>query len=347
MIITRTPFRITLGGGGTDLPAYYRRHGGFIFAAGLNKYMFVCLNTPIVDDLIRVKYSESEIVPDVEQVRHTLARQALQHFQIRSGIEIISMADVPAGTGLGSSSCYLVGLLNGLHTLCRRPGTRQQLAEEACRIELDILQKPIGKQDQYMAAFGGLTVLEIDRDGTVHVEEAGLDPDVTEELEQNILLFYTGRSRSTEEILAPQSRRLEEQDAQVTDSLHLIKEIGREILAGLRRGDTRRFGELLDEHWRAKKRLSDDIASRRINELYALARDNGAVGGKISGAGGGGFFLFYAEDGKKQLRKAMEQAGLREMRFRFDLEGSKVLLDFLSGEQYRALHARMTTMIHA
>jgi D-glycero-alpha-D-manno-heptose-7-phosphate kinase len=345
MIITRTPFRITLGGGGTDLPAYYRRHGGFIFAAGLNKYMFVCLNTPIVDDLIRVKYSESEIVADVEQVRHTLARQALQQFQIRNGVEIISMADVPAGTGLGSSSCYLVGLLNGLHTLCRKPVTRHQLAGEACHIELELLRKPIGKQDQYMAAFGGLTVLEIDREGNVDVQEAGLSPDVVEELEQNILLFYTGQSRSAEEILAPQSRRLDQQEEQVTSSLHLIKEIGREILAALRRGHTRRFGELLDHHWRAKKRLSDDIAGRRLNQLYELARANGAVGGKISGAGGGGFFLFYAEDGKKQLRKVMEEEGLREMRFRFDLEGSKVLLDFLSGEQYRALHARIPAAV--
>lgn len=347
MIITRTPFRITLGGGGTDLPAYYRRHGGFIFAAGLNKYMYVCLNTPIVDDLIRVKYSENETVADVEQVRHTLARQALQHFHIQNGVEIISMADVPAGTGLGSSSCYLVGLLNGLHTLCRKPAARQELAEEACHIELDILQKPIGKQDQYMAAFGGLTVLEIDQEGRVEVQEAGLGPDVVEELESNILLFYTGQSRSTEEILAPQTRRLNQEEEQVTSSLHLIKEIGREILAELRRGNARRFGELLDDHWQAKKRLSPDIAGRRINQLYEVARDNGAIGGKISGAGGGGFFLFYAEEGKKQLRKTMEAEGLREMRFRFDLEGSKVQLDFLSGEQYRAMHARMATVIHA
>ena len=340
MIITRTPFRITLGGGGTDLPAYYSRHGGFIFAAGLNKYMFVCLNTPIVDDLVRVKYSESEIVEDVEQVRHTLARQALLHFNIRNGVEIISMADVPAGTGLGSSSCYLVGLLNGLHTLCRQPAVRRDLAEEACRIELDILKKPIGKQDQYMAAFGGIMVLEIDRQGNVEVSDAGLDPDVVQELENNILLFYTGLSRSTEQILESQVRRLAEDEAEIADNLHLIKEIGREILAQLRHGNTRRFGELLDEHWRAKKKLGDGIADRRINQLYDVARSNGAIGGKISGAGGGGFFLFYAEDGKKQLRAALEAEGLREMRFRFDLEGTKVLVDLLSGEQYRALNAR-------
>jgi D-glycero-alpha-D-manno-heptose-7-phosphate kinase len=347
MIITRTPFRVTLGGGGTDLPAYYRRHGGFIFAAGLNKYMFLCLNTPIVDDLIRIKYSETEIVEDVEQVRHTLVREALQYLSIRNGVEIISMADVPAGTGLGSSSCYLVGLLNGLHTLCRKPVSRQVLAEEACRIELDVLHKPIGKQDQYLAAFGGLTVLEIDREGHVEVSEAGLAPDVAEELETNILLFYTGQTRSAETILESQSRRLAEQEEQVTNNLHLIKEIGREILAELRRGRVRRFGELLDEHWRAKKRLGSDISSRHINRLYDVARDNGALGGKISGAGGGGFFLFYAEKGKKQLRTAMEMEGLREMRCRFDLEGTKVLVDLLSGEQYRALQRQLAPLRHA
>ena len=347
MIITRTPFRITLGGGGTDLPAYYRRHGGFIFAAGLNKYMFVCLNTPIVDDLVRVKYSESEIVEDVEQVRHTLVRQALQHFNIRNGVEIISMADVPAGTGLGSSSCYLVGLLNGLHTLCRRPVSRQELAEEACHIELDRLQKPIGKQDQYLAAFGGFTVLEIGRDGRVEVSEAGLGPDVVEELERNILLFYTGQTRSTETILASQSQRLTADEDEITNNLHLIKEIGREILTELRRGRLRRFGELLDDHWRAKKKLGDDISSRHINRLYDVARANGAIGGKISGAGGGGFFLFYAEEGKKELRTALEAEGLREMRFRFDLEGTKVLVDLLSGEQYRALQRQLAPARHA
>jgi D-glycero-alpha-D-manno-heptose-7-phosphate kinase len=347
MIITRTPFRITLGGGGTDLPAYYRRHGGFIFAAGLNKYMFVCLNTPIVDDLVRVKYSESEIVEDVEQVRHTLVREALLHFNIRNGVEIISMADVPAGTGLGSSSCYLVGLLNGLHTLCRRPVSRSELAEEACHIELDRLKKPIGKQDQYLAAFGGFTVLEIDRDGRVEVSEAGLGPDVVEELERNILLFYTGQTRSTETILASQSQRLTADEDEITNNLHLIKEIGRAILAELRRGNVRRFGELLDDHWRAKKKLGDDISSRHINRLYDVARANGAIGGKISGAGGGGFFLFYAEEGKKQLRTALEAEGLREMRFRFDLEGTKVLVDLLSGEQYRALQRQLAPARHA
>src|SRR5215467_6595339 len=208
MIVTRTPFRITLGGGGTDLPGYYSKHGGFVLSAALNKYMFIYLNTPVVDDLVRVKYSKSEMVEDINQLQHELCREALRMFGIRRGIEVISMADVPAGTGLGSSSCYLVGLLNALHTLSRRPMTRQQLAEEACRIELEVLKKPIGKQDQYLAAFGGLTALHIARDGAVEVESLSPSPECLEDLESRILLFYTGLSRSTEEILGEQAREL-------------------------------------------------------------------------------------------------------------------------------------------
>jgi D-glycero-alpha-D-manno-heptose-7-phosphate kinase len=341
MIIARTPFRITLGGGGTDLPGYYSRHGGFVLSAALNKYMFIYLNTPIVDDLVRVKYSKSETVEDVAQLQHTLCREALRLFGIRRAIEVISMADVPAGTGLGSSSCYVVGLLNALHTLSRRPVSRQQLAEEACRIELDVLGRPIGKQDQYLAAFGGITALHIGRDGVVDVEPIVPSPECLEDLESHILLFYTGLSRSTEEILAEQTRDLRRDDSAVAAHYSRIKEIGLEIYAHLKRGNVRRFGEMLDEHWQAKKKLGSGIANPRIDRLYDLARANGALGGKISGAGGGGFFLFYAEEGKKELRRAMQAEGLREMSFRVDFEGSKILMDLLTGEQYRDHGARL------
>src|SRR5437879_1884557 len=204
MLITRTPFRITLGGGGTDLPGYYSKHGGFVLAAAVNKYMFIYLNTPIVDDLVRVKYSKSEMVEDVAELQHTLCREALRLFGIRRAIEVISMADVPAGTGLGSSSCYLVGLLNALHTLSRRPMSRQQLAEEACHIDRAVLKKPIGKQDQYLAAFGGITALHIARDGTVAGESLSPGPECLEELESSVLLFYTELSRYTKELLEEQ-----------------------------------------------------------------------------------------------------------------------------------------------
>src|SRR5580704_14200569 len=191
MIITRTPFRVTLGGGGTDLPSFYQDHGGFILAAAIDKYMFLNVNTPIVDDKIRVRYTGSEMVDHVDDVKHTLAREALRHFGIASGIEIVSIADIPAGTGLGSSSSYLVGLLNAMHTLLQDQASPQKLAEEACRIELDVLGKPIGKQDQYMAAFGGLTALEIDRGGEVQVSRLGMSVDLLEALEHNIMMFYT------------------------------------------------------------------------------------------------------------------------------------------------------------
>src|SRR5580704_12878574 len=223
MIGTRTPFRITLGGGGTDLPGFYSRHGGFVLSTALNKYMFIYLNTPIVDDLVRVKYSKSETVEDVTQLQHTLCREALRQFGIRRAIEVISMADVPAGTGLGSSSCYLVGLLNALHTLSRRPMSRQELAEEACHIELDLLKKPIGKQDQYLAAYGGLTALHIAKDGTVDVESILPTPECLEDLESRIVLFYTGLSRSTEEILAEQTRDLQQDSSAVAGYYSQIK----------------------------------------------------------------------------------------------------------------------------
>src|SRR5262249_44576097 len=312
MLITRTPFRITLGGGGTDLPGYYSKHGGFILAAALNKYMFIYLNTPIVDDLVRVKYSRSEMVEDVTELQHTLCREALRLFGIRRAIEVISMADVPAGTGLGSSSCYLVGLLNALHTLCRRPMSRQQLAEEACHIELEVLKKPIGKQDQYLAAFGGVTALHIARDGAVDVESITPTAECLEDLESRILLFYTGLSRSAEAILAEQARDLEKDSSAVAAYYSKIKEIGLETYTHLRRGNVRRFGEMLDEHWRAKKKLGAGIANARLDRLYQGARAHGAVGGQNSRARGGGVFFFFCP-GEKGPLPAEHGDGPREV----------------------------------
>ncbi len=331
MIVTRTPFRITLGGGGTDLPAYYRRRGGFVFAAAIDKYMVINLNRPIVDDLVRVKYTRSEIVPHRDLLEHEIAREALRLAGIECGVEIVSMADVPAGTGLGSSSCYAVGLLNALHTLQRRPLGPAQLAEEACHLEMEILAKPVGKQDQYMAAFGGLTVLEISPDGSVEVRAARVSEETLEELRRNVLLFYTGTERSALDILGEQSRAAAASSDGVIASLDRIKEMGRQILEWIEGGDLTSFGLALDRHWQAKKRLSPKVTNPRFDALYELARANGALGGKISGAGGGGFFLFYAESRHQQLREAMREAGLREMRYGFDFEGSKVMVNFLDG----------------
>jgi D-glycero-alpha-D-manno-heptose-7-phosphate kinase len=330
MIITRTPFRVTLGGGGTDLPSFYREYGGFILAVGVDKYMYVSVNTPIVDDKIRVKYSKSEMVDCLDQVEHTLAREALRYFKVINGIEIASIADIPAGTGLGSSSSYLVGLLNAMHALTQTSAGPQQLAEEACHIELDILKKPIGKQDQYMAAYGGLTALDIKPDGRVSVTRLGLDMDLLEGLEQNILMFYTNEMRDATSILKKQDEATRAKDHTVVTCLREIKDIGLEISDAITKGNLRRFGELLDVHWRSKKQLSNGISSSQIDAWYELAKHKGAIGGKISGAGGGGFLMLYCEGNKTQLRDAMRATGLRELKFRFDFEGSKVVFDVVS-----------------
>jgi D-glycero-alpha-D-manno-heptose-7-phosphate kinase len=330
MIITRTPFRMTLGGGGTDLPSFYREHGAYILAVAIDKYMFLNVNTPIVDDKIRVRYTNTEIVDHVDDVQHTLAREALRHFSVTSGIEIVSIADIPAGTGLGSSSSYLVGLLNAMHTLLQDQATPHKLAEEACQIELEVLKKPIGKQDQYMAAFGGLTALDIDPDGRVCVTRLGLEVDLLESLESNILMFFTNEMRDATAILKRQDEATRTNDKTVVTSLREIKDIGIEICESISKGNLRRFGELLDVHWQSKKRLAEGISNPQIDAWYELAKRNGAIGGKISGAGGGGFLMLYCEDNKTRLREAMRGAGLRELKFRFDFEGSKVVFDVVS-----------------
>jgi D-glycero-alpha-D-manno-heptose-7-phosphate kinase len=346
MIITRTPFRLTLGGGGTDLPSFYGDHGGFILAAAIDKYMFLNVNTPIVDDKIRVRYTGSEMVDHVDDVKHTLAREALKHFGVTSGIEIVSIADIPAGTGLGSSSSYLVGLLNALHTLLQDQATPQKLAEEACRIELEVLRKPIGKQDQYMAAFGGLTTLDIDPEGNVSVKRLDLDMDLVESLEHNILMFYTHEMRDATTILKKQDAAARTKDRTVVRSLREIKDIGLEISDAISKGNLRRFGELLDVHWESKKRLSEGISNPQIDAWYELAKQNGAVGGKISGAGGGGFLMLYCEENKARLREVMRAAGLRELKFRFDFEGSKVVFDVVSRDGRLAHNHRRSSNNH-
>ena len=346
MIITRTPFRLTLGGGGTDLPSFYGDHGGFILAAAIDKYMFLNVNTPIVDDKIRVRYTGSEMVDHVDDVKHTLAREALKYFGVTSGIEIVSIADIPAGTGLGSSSSYLVGLLNALHTLLQDQATPQKLAEEACRIELEVLRKPIGKQDQYMAAFGGLTTLDIDPEGNVSVKRLDLDMDLVESLEHNILMFYTHEMRDATTILKKQDAAARTKDRTVIRSLREIKDIGLEISGAISKGNLRRFGELLDVHWESKKRLSEGISNPQIDAWYELAKQNGAVGGKISGAGGGGFLMLYCEENKARLREVMRAAGLRELKFRFDFEGSKVVFDVVSRDGRLAHNHRRSSSNH-
>ena len=331
MIITRTPFRITLGGGGTDLPSYYSKYNGFIFAAAINKYMFINLNRPIVDDLVRVKYAKSETVTHRDELQHDIAKEAMRMMDIGKALEIVSMADIPAGTGLGSSSCYSVGLLNGLHTMKREYVSLHELAEEACDLEINRLGKPIGKQDQYMAAFGGLTVLEIEKDGIVKVKKANISGATIDDLNRNLLMFYTNTSRDANEILSEQSQGAKTEKKDVVESMHYIKDLGYKILDAAESGNISNIGLMFNQHWQYKKRISTKMTNPRFNEIYEIAKANGALGGKISGAGGGGFFLFYVDEKQGKFREEMKKLGLREMRYRFDFEGSKVIVNFMDG----------------
>lgn len=325
MIVSRTPFRITLGGGGTDLPSYYKDHGGFIFSFCLSKYMYVCINRPSADNLIRLKYSISESVESIDDLQHDIAKACLQRTGIDSGVEIASLSDIPAGSGLGSSSTYTVGLLNGLHSLNRNYKSLEFLADEACTIEMDILNKPMGKQDQYLAALGGFVVLEIDKDGNVKSKKINLEKSIMNELNRNLLIFYTGQQRKNNKILKEQDDSTKSNKQEVLNSLHYIKESGYKILDIVQSGNIDDLGFMFRDHWEMKKKLSSGVTNEKIDSIYNIALDNGATGGKISGAGGGGFFTFYCNKNHQQLRDAMKAEGLKELDYSFDLDGSKII----------------------
>ncbi len=324
MIITRTPMRISIGGGGTDLPSYYSRFGGFVISAAISRYVYIALHPTFQRNYI-IKYSQMETVDRVEEIKHPIVREALRLKEIEPQIEIISMADIPAGTGLGSSGSFNVGLLRALYAYQREHATTHTLAEEACHIELDLLREPIGKQDQYIAAFGGVTCMEIGQDGKVDVSPLRMSKTTLHDLEDNLLMFFTGYSRNAGTVLADQKDRTTDGDREMIANLHFIKEIGVSIKAALERGETRAFGELMHQHWLHKKRRSTGISNPEINRWYDAGHANGAVGGKLIGAGGGGFLLFYAGD-RAALRAAMAREGLQEVRFAFDFEGSKILV---------------------
>jgi D-glycero-alpha-D-manno-heptose-7-phosphate kinase len=329
MILARAPMRITLGGGGTDLPSYYSKFGGFILSTAIDKYVYIYVNRPAADDLIRVKYSRYEEVSDSEQIKHDLVRPALKLLKINNNVEIVSMADVPAGTGLGSSSTYLVCLLTALYELKRERVPTQALAEFACHVEINMAGHPVGKQDHYLAAFGGITCLDIDRNGLVQVSPLNISLTTAEDLQSRTLLFFTGLSRSANNILAAQRDDTEKKDGTVIDSLHRTKEMGLRVKEALQKGDLETFGHILHEHWENKKLRSNAISNPQIDRWYNLAREAGALGGKMIGAGGGGFLMFYCPLRKKgAIRKVMAQEGLRELRYNFDFHGAKVLVNF-------------------
>ena len=325
MIITRSPLRITLGGGGTDLPSYYEQHGGFLVAAAIDKYVFVTVMRPFVEGIF-LKYSQLEHVDSTDAVHHPIIREAIKLLDFRTPqLEITTLADIPAGTGLGSSGSFTTALLKALYSHRRRPLHPSELAELACHIEIERLGEPIGKQDQYIAAYGGLTCFSFNQDGSVRAEPLKLPIDAMFALEDSLLLFFTGFSRSAGKILADQKIRSEQHDADMLANLHYVKDLGLRSRDALTSGDTAAFGALLHEHWEHKKRRSSGMSNPQIDEWYELGLKNGALGGKLVGAGGGGFLMFYAEE-HRRLRAAMARAGLEEVRFRFDFEGTKVLL---------------------
>lgn len=328
MIISRAPVRISLGGGGTDLQSYYSKYGGFLISGAIDKYLFISANKRFYDS-IRLSYSQTEIVNSIGEIKHAIFREALNFAppQNGGGIELVSIADVPANCGLGSSSSFTVALLNALHVYNREYISQQQLAEEACRIEIEKLGEPIGKQDQYISAFGGVTSLTFEKDGKVIVEPVKMKDDAIDELERNVLLYYTGIERSASDILKEQNEKSKKDESAVIESLHQIKKIGYETKRAFETGNLEKFGELLDVHWNNKKQLSKNISNPFIDSCYETAMKNGALGGKIMGAGGGGFFMFYAPEKHDILTRAMKEKGLKPMKFRFDFEGAKILFN--------------------
>jgi D-glycero-alpha-D-manno-heptose-7-phosphate kinase len=325
MIIVRSPLRVTLGGGGTDLPSYYRENTGFLIAAAIDKYVYITVHQTFVDDLI-VKYSMLERVKSIDELKHPIVREAFNLTGLPArGLEVASMADIPAGTGLGSSGSFTTALLKALYTHRKQLIHPRELAEQACDIEINRLGEPIGKQDQYIAAFGGLTCFQFNPDDSVDARPLNVDTENLYNLEDNLLLFFTGYSRNASSILKDQDDRTKQHDARMIDNLNYVKDLGLRSLKALERGRLVEFGQLMHEHWSHKRARSSGVSNSRIDEWYELAMGNGAVGGKLIGAGGGGFLMFYAED-KTRLRHALTNAGLTEVRFRFDFEGTKIIV---------------------
>ncbi|HET7535313.1 MAG TPA: galactokinase [Candidatus Didemnitutus sp.] len=324
MIITRSPLRVSLGGGGTDLPSYYREHGGFLVAAAIDKYVYITQHRTFQEEII-IKYSKLERVQTVAQVEHPIVREALKLVGVTDPhLELTSMADIPSGTGLGSSGSFTTALLKALHAYKKSLVAPAELAEQACEIELNKLGEPIGKQDQYIAAIGGITAFTFHKDGRVEFRPCKISEETLFNLEDNLLLFFTGYSRSASAILRDQNEKSKQNNQAMLDNLHFTKELGYQSLEALESANLEEFARLMDVHWQRKKARSAGMSNDHINDWYDHAMAHGALGGKLIGAGGGGFLMFYADD-KKRLRHAMREKGLQEVRFRFDFEGTKVV----------------------
>jgi len=323
MIITKTPFRISFLGGGSDLKEFYSRCPGAALSATINKHMYISSHRFFEPGQTRIKYSQTETVTNVEEIKHRIFRTVLQKFGHTGGLEISSIADVPSGTGLGSSSAFTVCLLHNYYVRNRTFVTAESLAKEACEIEIDLLKEPIGKQDQYAAAFGGLSVYTFHTSGHVSVDKINLPEGFLKALEENLLLFYTGRTRPAGNILEEQKENIAQNPEKFEYMKNMVELVhqGRDALYA---GELNDFGRLLDKSWLLKRKMASKVSDHEIDEIYEHAIKNGALGGKLLGAGGGGFLLFYCEQHKQQqLRSALSK--LRELDFRFELDGSKVV----------------------
>lgn len=324
MIITRSPLRVTLGGGGTDLPSYYREHGGYLISAAIDKYVFVSVIRPFTPGIF-LKYSQLEHVDKIDDVKHRIIREALRMLDFKTPqIEITTLADIPAGTGLGSSGSFTTALLKALFAHRKRLVLMSDLARLACEIEIDRLKEPIGKQDQYIASYGGITCFQFNADNSVEATPLKINMNTILDLEDNLMLFFTGFARSAGSILQDQHKKSIKSDPEMLKNLHYVKKMAFASRKALENGNCAEFGGIMHAHWEHKKKRSQGMSNPQIDAWYELGRKNGAIGGKLVGAGGGGFLMFYAED-HKRLRSAMAHAGLEEVRFRFDFEGAKVL----------------------
>ncbi|MCZ7592549.1 MAG: galactokinase [Kiritimatiellae bacterium] len=343
MIVTRTPFRITLGGGGTDLPSFYREHGGYVFTMAINKYMYICLNRrPLAAPKIVIRYSNVETVDSIEEIKHPLAREALKLHDVRDHIELTSIADMPAKAGLGSSGAYTVGLLTAIRAYKRMPGAPQEVAEEACRIEIDILKDPVGKQDQYIAALGGFQELDIAKDGRVTATAAPVDFVMVNELVSKARMYYTGIQRSARAVLKAQSdaaaKEARPDHQRVVDSLLKIKGLGREIRTAFADRDLDRFAVLMDQHWMHKRAMSPGISLSVLDQLYdQTKKDFGVLGGKIIGAGGGGFVMLYSTKRGRELDEFMAGHRMPRVSFFPSMQGAKVVTDMSPFDDFDAV----------